>query len=54
MLPFPAADFKNVPVGHGWDDRFDAALANDRIEVLPPPLEKARGHRWENIDRSRR
>jgi hypothetical protein len=28
-------------VGQGWDDRFDAALANDRVEVLPPLLERA-------------
>jgi hypothetical protein len=41
VLPFPAPDFKKVSVGQGWDDRFDAALAHDRVEVLPPLLETA-------------
>jgi tetratricopeptide (TPR) repeat protein len=36
ILPFPAADFKQVSVGTGWDERFDTALANDRVEVRPP------------------
>lgn len=41
VLPFPAADFKKVSVSQGWDDRFDAALAHDRVEVLPPLLATA-------------
>jgi len=40
LLPFPAADFKKVSVGQGWDERFDTALGNDRVEVRPPLLEK--------------
>jgi hypothetical protein len=41
VLPFPAADFKRISVGQGWDGRFDASLANDRVEVLPPLLDAA-------------
>lgn len=36
ILPFPADDFKRISVGQGWDERFDAAIANDRVAVLPP------------------
>lgn len=36
FLPFPPADFKKVSVGQGWDERFDAALANDRVDQKPP------------------
>ena len=41
LLPFPAPDFKKISVGQGWDDRFDAVLANDRVEVPPPLFESA-------------
>jgi hypothetical protein len=39
ILPFPHAEFKQVSVGTGWDDRFDTVLANDRVEVYPPLYE---------------
>jgi hypothetical protein len=40
VLPFPKDDFKKVSVGQGWDERFDAVLAHERVEVLPPLLER--------------
>ena len=40
VLPFPAADFKTVSVGQGWDERFDAVLAHERVEVRPPLVDK--------------
>jgi hypothetical protein len=39
ILPFPVADFKPISVGQGWDGRFDAVLANERVEVLRPLLD---------------
>jgi hypothetical protein len=39
ILPFPPADFKQVSVGPGWDERFETVLAHDRVEVRPPVQE---------------
>jgi hypothetical protein len=55
LLPFPAADFKRVSVGQGWDDRLDAALANDRVnlrtllEKTPPEGELERAFELCNL-----
>jgi len=40
FLPFPPEDFKRVSVGNGWDERYDAMLNNDRVDVKPPLLSK--------------
>jgi hypothetical protein len=37
ILPFSAAAFAKTSVGHGWDDRFRAALENPKVTVRELP-----------------
>ena len=57
ILPFPASDFKKVSVGQGWDARFDAVLANDRVDLKPflrdkLPPESEQGAAFEDCNRA--
>jgi tetratricopeptide (TPR) repeat protein len=57
FLPFPAAAFKQVSVGYGWDARCDAVLSNPRVDVRPPlldvlPPEPDRGAAFEACNRT--